>query len=344
MDGYVELTGEQRRETVNTRQLWEARDAAVRRRAGYAGSMAWRSPRGNGDYLYRIVGDGSPGVRKEKSLGPRSVETEGLFLAFHEGREAAKADLASITDRLQRQSRINRALDLGRVPVVTSRVLRRLHAENLLGGTLVVAGTNALYAYEAAAGVHVGGELLATGDLDIMFDARARLKLTIEGEVPRRIIDVLRLADTSFAQVPEAHRAVNRDGFFVELIKPAPTPPWKAEREGLGNGDMKAAMIANMRWVANAPKFSAVAIGEDGLPVPITCADPRAFALYKIHMGTRDPMRDPLKRRRDTLQAVVVARLVAEQMPALTFSAEQWKCFPAEVVARGAAAIDPFFG
>jgi hypothetical protein len=342
--GYVELTAEQRREVVNTRQVWEARDAAVKRRAGYAGSMAWRSPRGKGDYLYRIVGETGSGQRRERSLGPRSPETERVFREFQAGREVAKADLEAINERLQKQARLNRALDLGRVPTVTSRVLRRLHAENLLGGVIVVSGTNAIYAYEAAAGVHVGGDLLATGDLDIMLDARAKLKLTVEGEEPRRIIDVLKLADSSFKQHPEAHRAVNRDGFFVELIKPEPTPAWKAEREGLGDGDMRAAMIANMRWMANAPKFSAVAIGEDGFPVPIACADPRAFALYKNNMGTHDPARDPVKRRRDTLQAAVVARIVEEQMPALQFTPEQWKCFPAEVVARGADALDPFFG
>ncbi len=78
---------------------------------------------------------------------------------------------------------------------------------------LVVAGTNAIYGYEAAAGVHVGGEYLATGDLDILLDARAKLKLTLDGDEPRPIIDVLKAADTSFRQMEEPHRAVNRDGF-----------------------------------------------------------------------------------------------------------------------------------
>jgi hypothetical protein len=102
-------------------------------------------------------------------------------------------------------------------------------------------------------------------------------------------------------------------------------------------------MIANMRWIADAPKFDTVAIGVDGLPVPISCADPRAFALYKLHMGTNDPTRDPVKRRRDTLQAGLVARLVRDYMPGLEFSPRQWKCFPSEVVSRASVVLDPFF-
>jgi hypothetical protein len=131
MPDFVELSAEQRREYVNSRQLWEARVAAAKRRAGYAGSMVWRSPRGSAEYLYRIAGDGTSARRKEKSLGPRSPETEWLHATFVEGRDSAKADLDAINNRLHRQSRINRALDLGRVPLVTARVLRRLHAENL---------------------------------------------------------------------------------------------------------------------------------------------------------------------------------------------------------------------
>jgi len=218
-----------------------------------------------------------------------------------------------------------------------------MYAEKLLGGPIVVSGTNAIYAYEAAAGVHVSSDLLATEDLDIMLDAHAKLKFTLEGEGPRRIIDVLKLADSSFRQTEEAHRALNRDGFFVELIKPEPIPPWKNEREGLGEGDMQAAMIANLRWIANAPKFEAVAIGTDGMPVPLICADPRAFALYKLHMGTNDPTRDPIKRRRDTLQAALVARIVYEHLPKHEFSEEQWRSFPAEVIARAREKFDPFF-
>jgi len=305
--------------------------------------MVWRNPPRGGEYLYRLTRNGTPGSRKERSLGPRSAETERLFDDFHRGREQAMQSVRSLSDRLEQQARLNRALDLGRVPDPTSRILRRLHAENLLGGTLVVAGTNALYAYEAAAGVHIGSDLLATGDLDILFDARAKLKLSFAREPPQRIMDILTAVDRSFRRQKQPHQAVNDSGFFVDLIKPTPRPPWRPEREEIGTGDLTAVMIDNLRWMESAPKFEAVAIGTDGAPVPMACADPRAFALYKLNMGKHDRTRDPVKRQRDVLQAEVVAQLVRDTLPQLRFTPEQLRSFPLHVVAREREALDPFF-
>ena len=276
-------------------------------------------------------------------MGLRAPETERLHEEFHAGRDEAELAVETLSTKLRRQARLNRALDLGRVPEITSRILRRFHRENLLGGTLVVAGTNAIYAYEAAAGVHVASDLLATADLDILLDARAKLKFSHDGRQPGRVIDILASVDRTFRSVSNRHRAVNNNGFMVELIKPEPRPPWRAEREGLGEGDMAAAMIANMRWIESAPKFDTVAIGTDGAPVPMTAPDPRAFSVYKLNMGTRDPTRDPLKRKRDVQQAEIVASIVRDYLPQLPFSDDQLKNFPKEIVDHARTRLDPFF-
>ena len=70
--------------------------------------------------------------------------------------------------------RINRAMNLGRVPDIAARVLSKLDEEGLLGKHVCVAGTHSLYAYEARAGIFFDGELTATKDIDLMFDARQR--------------------------------------------------------------------------------------------------------------------------------------------------------------------------
>jgi len=343
MSGLVEMSNNQRRMLVETRQLWDAHAHARRRLAGYAGSVGWKTQAGS-RYLVRIAPDPDTRVRKMRSLGPASPETEILHDAFVAGKADAKARFETIRVRLDEQARLNRAIGLGRVPRPVARVLRLLDREGLLGRNVFVAGTHSLYAYEAAAGVFVEPDLTATGDLDIVMDARARLRLTLEGEPPRRLIDVLRSVDGSFETLADGSwRAVNRDGFFIDLIKPEPRPPWRDEPDSFGAGDLVAAPIANMRWVMNAPRFETVAVGEDGGPVPFACADPRAFALYKLWMATRDPSRDPVKRRRDRLQSQTVAAIVARYLTHLRFEPEHMRYFPLAAIDMASGGDEPMF-
>ena len=72
--------------------------------------------------------------------------------------------LEGLTARLDQLARVNRAMGLGRVPRIAARVLRQCDEHHLLGEHLIVVGTNALFAYEALAGVQVQIDLIATGD------------------------------------------------------------------------------------------------------------------------------------------------------------------------------------
>lgn len=76
-------------------------------------------------------------------------------------------------------------MGLGRVPTTAARILRDLDERDLLGHQLFVVGTNALFAYEARAGVRFAAELIATGDVDLPFDYRRRLSL-----VGRQVKDI----------------------------------------------------------------------------------------------------------------------------------------------------------
>lgn len=343
MAPFAEMTANQRRMLVDTRQLWEAWRAAYRCRMGYAGSLSWKS-QGGGEYLVKVFDDAEAKIRKMRSLGPRSPETERIFAAFKAGREEARSRLEALSNRLSEQARLNRAVDLGRVPTLAARVLRRLDREGLLGHNILVAGTNALYAYEAAAGVLVETSLLATGDLDILLEARARLRLTVAGSEPARILDILKSVDRSFEKMEGwSYRAVNRDGYFIDLIKAEANPPWREERDSFGPGDLEASPITNLKWIINAPRFEAIAVGEDGQPVPMACPDPRAFALYKLWLGTNDPARDPVKKSRDIAQAHTVATIVHGYLPHLPFRPEHVTCFPLPVIDLAREGDDSFF-
>ena len=325
--GLREMTLEQRRQMVDTEQLWQAWGATRKRNAGYAGSMGWRTSKGR-EYLVRQVAEN--GSRRMRSLGPRSIETERVLQQFQDNKATAQADLKKQSSRLGEMARLNRALRLGRVPMASANVARVLDKHGLLGRNILIVGTNAIFAYEAAAGVFVDTSMLATGDLDILFDARVRLRLRSEAEPPT-LMSALKAADASFERV--THRsfsAVNSDGFYVDLIKAPPKDiVTSAETDTLGgDNDLHASHVPNMRWVANAPKFSAMAIGADGFPVPLSCPDPRAFALYKLWMGTKDSTREPLKRVRDIEQAKTVAAMVNGHMANLPFEPEHLACFP----------------
>lgn len=331
------MTLEQRRQLVDTRQMWDSWDAARERVVRHQGSMAWRVVGGH-DYLTRI--DGPAHRRRTRSLGRRSPDTERAYSDFIEGKQRAREAVQRVAERLAEMARVNRALRLARVPLPAAKIMRALHRRGVLGRNVIVVGTNAIYAYEAAAGVFVASDLLSTGDLDILLDARRKLRLR-GNEEPPALLDMLKDADRSFALVGvRGFRAVNRDGYQVDLIKPMPKDVvFSAEPDSLGGSDdLQAAHVSNMRWVANAPKFAAVAVGEDGMPVPMACPDPRAFALYKLWMGTQDRTRDPLKRARDVEQAHAVAGIVNDHYPLLPFEPEHLACFPKRAADLGAAA------
>ncbi len=307
------LSADQARQAVDCRQVFDALrpvEGDLSRR--FAGSMAWKTVNGQ-DYLYRRRG------KVEKSLGPRSPETEAADATFRAGKARAEDMAQGLRARLERMAPVNVALQLGRVPNVVARVLRRLDEQGLLGPRIAVVGTNALFAYEAAAGVQFRSGLLATTDVDLALDARRSLTLTAEAQ-PNGLLGLLRKIDRSFDIRRDGDfRAVNRDGFMVDLITPAardmrrraPRPRLSAATE-----DLEAAEIGKLQWLVEAPRFTSVAIAENGLPVRMVAADPRFFAAHKLWLAERED-REPDKRGRDRMQGAAVAGLLAGALNSL---------------------------
>ena len=304
---------EQRRRLVDVQQVAEAfRSTESDIRLRYAGSMLWKA-RGGQDYLYRRRG------KIEKSLGPRGSETETIYEAFTSGKEAARLRASTLKRTLEGMAPVNRAMGLGRVPLIVARILRQLDAAGLLGDQVCVVGTNALFAYEAIAGLQFGTGLLATNDLDIALDARKNLALA--GRLlPAGLIGVLRQVDRSFELLNKGHyRAANAAGMMVDLITPEPrrqmevVPPRKRRLGGSPEpveGDITAAEVPRLEMIVDAPRVTSVALDERGLPVAVSAADPRWWAAHKLWLaGQAD--REPLKRDRDKAQGLAVASMLA---------------------------------
>ena len=323
----MELTPKQTRQLIDTEQAFQswrnARDEFEHGYEGsYAGKMKWRK-RSSGEYLYRIRKDG-----RELVLGRRSPETEAIKEAYTRQRTRLRERLRRGKARLVEMARMNRALRLGRLPRMAAAVIDRLDAEGLLGEHLIVVGTHALYAYESAAAVQIDSGLLATRDVDLLWDARNRVRLAALDVPAEDVLALLRDIDASFERQRRSFTAQNADGFEVDVIRPLATDEAASQLKGLGNdADVAAAAIQGLQWLVNAPKFERVVIDDRGQPVRMVTIDPRVFALHKWWLANEAPDRDPGKRRRDRPQALVAAR-IAQDYLRLPFQARELSALP----------------
>ena len=266
--------------------------------------MRWKTVR-NTEYLFRDRDRRGNG----KSLGVRSAQTEELLAAFSAGRTLAQERLQLITEKIQEQARLNKALRLNRVPRIVARVLRELDRAGLHDSFTVI-GTQALYAYEAAAGSHFL--------LDLLYDTRQKMIVVSEKLDGNGLLGLLKKADKTFECVRKNdYRAANAGQFMVDLVI-APRGMNAAENITLSESDLFATEVPGLQWLLNSPKLDVVAIDEDGWPVPMRVPDPRAFALHKAWLSGL-PTREPIKKQRDLDQARAVAQLVQDEMPQLSF-------------------------
>jgi hypothetical protein len=334
---FAELSLEQRRQLIDAKQAFTAwRDAEREFRHSYRGSMRWKQVSGV-SYLYRIYG------AVKKSLGPRSKNTEKIKDDYMDQRTRLRQRASRLEARLGEMDQLNRAHNLGRVPETAARVLRKLDEEGLLGRQLFVVGTHSLFAYESRSGVLFDGGLTTTADIDLLWDVRRRLSLAVADEVRQEgVMGLLRRVDKTFSAKARGYRAINDEGYYVDLIRPLDKNEALKAPPKLGDADdMEAAAIIGLQWLINAPKFEEVVIGADGRPLMMCCIDPRAFALHKYWMSRR-PDREPEKRRRDAAQARAVAS-VASQYLNMPLGAKELSALPLELV-KGAKELARVIG
>ena len=313
MSDIIQLDGDSIRDSVDARDRYELlRQAQLDARHSYGGSMKFEV-RGNAEYLIRRPYSSST----RKSYGRRSAETEETLKKFLAGKGKVDDQIRSLRRQLERRGPILKARGLGRVPLLTARIIRKLDGIGLLGKSLIVLGTTALYAYEARAAVRIETGFMAPSDVDALHDARR--KLTISGNVNGRgLLRVLRAVDRSFSAVGvRSCIATNRDGYIVDLIQPP--DHGRKMRHGRARlpdhpDDLVATATDIGRWLLSSPKFEATAFDERGLPLRIATVDPRVFALRKQWIVENDPTRDPAERIRDEKQARLAAFIAARHL------------------------------
>ena len=296
--------------------VFEAWEEAVQEAQQVRGGMYWHAgPPSAPDarYLVRTTPAGA-----ETSLGARTPENEAIYQRFMQRKQESAQRLAGLKAALDQHRRLNRALRVGRVEPLIVELLARL-ASTQLAAHFRVVGTNALYAYEAAAGVRLDADALATRDIDLLWDTRKRIQFATQlARVDSSMLGVLKKVDSTFRiRKSQQYTAVNKDGFEVDIIR--------RERAGDDPHPIKLSEDDEDFWVAqarranvllDAPEFTAVIVATNGTMARMSTVHPTTFVAFKRWLaGQRD--RDALKRRRDDLQADVVQKLVDEYLPLL---------------------------
>jgi hypothetical protein len=220
---------------------------------------------------------------------------------------------------------------------IAARILRKLDDAALLDGPLLVAGTNALFAYESRTGVLFEDSIIATEDLDLLWDARRRMSLLLTDVRESGVLGLLQQVDKSFHRT-KPFQAVNDDPYLVDLIRPSePNLIKPAPRLSKAPDDFDPAAIEGLLWLINAPKYEETLIAEDGMPVRVVTVDPRAYALHKLWLSRRND-RSRLKRSRDLQQARAVAE-VAINFLDLSFKDKALTALPPALM-KGAAELE----
>ena len=302
------------RQYIDAVAVFDALDEAAAEAAQVRGGMYWHagpasSPESR--YLVRTTPAGA-----EKSLGPRTPETQAIYDKFTQRKQASAERLAGLKAALNQQQRLNRALRVGRVDPLVVALLNRL-ASTQLSEHFRVVGTHALYAYEAAAGVRLDTDALATRDIDLLWDTRKRIIFSTQlARVDSSMLGVLKKVDPSFRmRQSQKYTAVNKDGFEVDIIRREQTGddphPIKLSDE---DDDFWAAQARRGNVLLDSPSFSAVIVATNGTMARMNTVHPATFMAFKRWMaGQAD--RDALKRRRDVLQADAVQGLLEQYLP-----------------------------
>ena len=307
-----ELSDLQKKQYIDAESVFTALRDAEKAAQTVRGSMLWRQVSGR-TYLIRTNTDNS-----QKSLGPRTDETEAVYEKFMARKKWLSERVTGLRQALQLHQKLNRAHRVGRTPEIVVQILNQLHKSGISEHFLTV-GTHALFAYESACGVRFADDATTTQDIDLLMDTQKHLLLasTLE-ERNESLLSTLQKVDATFdLRDDQLYTAVNASGFEVDVIRrtaqnrdPHPLQVPSAER------DFWAVQVGNGAQMASSARFAQMVVSASGHMALMTTLHPLTFSRLKQALAN-SPTRNPLKKSCDALQAQAVAQLVEEMLPHL---------------------------
>lgn len=308
---FLDVGEDARRQYIDALSTFSAWEQARKTAAELRGGMYWKT-QNNTDYLIR-----TSTTNAQKSLGKRSEETETIYHKFMDRKSQATSELKQLELTLMRHQRMNRALYVGRAPETLIQILNVIYSAGL-SEYFTVVGTHALYAYESAAGVRIiQSEALATQDVDLLWDARKRVKfLSCLKRSESSMLGLLKKADSSFKlRTDQRYTAVNSKGFEVDILRREAIEkdphPLKLSDD---DDDFYVVQAQKAGILLNKPPFSQMIVASNGSMARMRTIDPSTFVAFKRWLSQKND-RDSLKRGRDALQANIVEQLIIEYLP-----------------------------
>ncbi len=305
---YIPLSDNAARQVIDSTTIFDEFGRVQAQTRQYAGGMYWKR-QGDYEYLVKTQPD-----NRQTRVGPRSPETEKIHDEFTTRKREVEARLKSLRAALTDAERMNKALKVGRVPSPVVSVLQTIEDAGL-GQHFTVVGTHALYAYETAAGVRIVQGALATQDVDLLWDARKRVRfMTDLGKLDSSMLSVLQRADASFQRKEgQNETAINAKGFEVDFLRRQPEGddphPFRFSDD---EGDLWPVQAVRASVLTNAPRFEHVVISATGRMTLMRTIAPETFVAFKRWMAKKAPQRPEPKRRRDLRQADIVQNLLDE--------------------------------
>lgn len=303
----LELTPAQTRQYIDAEATLRALRDTQKAALDVRGSMFWREVNGQ-RYLVRVASRGS-----QTSLGRHTAELEAIYQRFMERKASVEERLTHLKAALAQHQRSNRALRLGRAPRVLIDTLNRLEQAGL-GAHFCVVGTHALYAYESACGVRVQDDATATQDIDLLLDTRKYLSfVTTMDRLDTSLLSVFKKVDKTFElREDQLYTAVNADGFEIDVVRRAakdgdPHPLRVSKYEE----DFWAVQISTGSNLLDGGYFEQAVVATSGQMAMVRAPAPASFARVKQKLAAMRS-RDPLKARKDALQAEIVTQLIRD--------------------------------
>ena len=292
------FSAEQERALINMRQRYVAWIEAERELYALPYDLR-RKKVGEYEYLYEIFDRGGNG----KSLGPWDEEKLARFEEYKAAKAAAKGRRDGASDLLNESSRVARALRLPMISADAGPILREADKRSLLGSHLLVVGTNAMASYS----------LEAAGTFRDVPDETENFDLAWAAEEPEhgtQLWDMLKAVDPTFTINSEREfQARNAKAYEVELL----IAPSLADTLA-GKDRPRPVPLPEQEWLLPGRRVDQVVPCRDGTPARIVAPDPRWFTLHKLWLGAQ-AKRNPLKRRKDTVQGTAMLDAVSEAMP-----------------------------
>jgi hypothetical protein len=305
---YLPLSDNAARQVIDSTTVFDECRRVQKEARRYAGGMYWKR-QGGYEYLVKTQPD-----NRQSRVGPRSPDTEKVHQEFTQRKQALEARLRSLRTAQREAERLNKALKAGRVPAMVLLVLQALEDAGL-GPHFTVVGTHALYAYETAAGVRIVQGALATQDVDLLWDARQRVRFMTDMEkLDASVLNILQRADASFVRKPgQNETAINAKGFEVDFLRRQPEGddphPFRFSAD---EDDLWPVQAVRAAVLTHALRFEHVVISATGRMALMRTVAPESFIEFKRWMAHSVPTRPAPKRRRDLRQADIVQKLLDE--------------------------------